>query len=117
MSQYVSVYVIIFTKRFLKLQRNKSTINITFSVQTVRPYTPRHFPLPDEDYHEMMSSMPEGYRHSSPEPSPLPPPPVDDEETSSLSPMSPIIYDGDDPDDAEWDPHSDKTERRKNAFR
>lgn len=86
-------------------------------LETVRPYTPRHFPLPDEDYHEMMSSMPEGYRHSSPEPSPLPPPPVDDEETSSLSPMSPIIYDGDDPDDAEWDPHSDKTERRKNAFR
>ncbi|KAM3957081.1 LOW QUALITY PROTEIN: non-specific lethal 1 [Aphomia sociella] len=36
---------------------------------------------------------------------------------SPLSPLSPSAFEGDDPDDVEWDPSSEKAERRKSAFR
>ncbi|XP_060801404.1 KAT8 regulatory NSL complex subunit 1 [Amyelois transitella] len=82
--------------------------------ETIRPYTPRQFPLPEDAYMDMLSAMPDGYRPSSPEPTP---PPIEDDGSSTLSPMSPLIFDGDDPDDVEWDPSSEKAERRKSAFR
>lgn len=89
--------------------------------ETVRPYTPRQFPLEDDQYQDMLSIMPDGYRPSSPEPTPPPEMMVDIEEddgSSTLSPMSPVgVFDGDDPDDAEWDPNSERSERRKSSFR
>lgn len=84
--------------------------------ETVRPYTPRQFPLPDEMYDDMLSSMPDGFRQASPEPTP--PPTIDeDDDSSTLSPMSVTVFDCDDPDDAEWDPNSEKAERRKSSFK
>ncbi|XP_038213909.1 KAT8 regulatory NSL complex subunit 1 [Zerene cesonia] len=84
--------------------------------ETERPYTPRKFPLPDDMYQDMLSMMPESYHQSSPEPSP---PRIEEEieESSSLSPMSPLVFEGDDPDDGEWNPSVEKTERRKSSFR
>ncbi|XP_050348587.1 KAT8 regulatory NSL complex subunit 1 isoform X1 [Nymphalis io] len=95
------------------LQRHPSP---TENHEAMRPYSPRQFPLPDVMYIEMLSDMPEGYRPSSPEPTP---PRIDEEgdELSTLSPLSPLVYDGDDPDDAEWNPSSEKTERRKSTLR
>lgn len=63
--------------------------------------------------------MPDGYRITpEPETSEAPEPtPMDCDETSSLSPVSPLIFDGDDPDDAEWNPSCDKSERRRSTFR
>ncbi|XP_039755093.1 KAT8 regulatory NSL complex subunit 1 [Pararge aegeria] len=84
--------------------------------ETVRPYSPRHFPLRENQYQEMLANMPEGFRPSSPEPTP---PRIDEEcdDSSTMSPLSPQIYEGDDPDDAEWDPRIEKSERRKSMLR
>ncbi|XP_047531148.1 KAT8 regulatory NSL complex subunit 1 isoform X1 [Vanessa atalanta] len=97
----------------IALQRQSSP---TEHHETVRPYSPRQFPLPDVLYIEMLSNMPEGYRPSSPEPTP---PRIDEEgdELSTLSPLSPLVFDGDDPDDAEWNPGREKSERRKSTLR
>ncbi|XP_048485502.1 KAT8 regulatory NSL complex subunit 1 isoform X2 [Plutella xylostella] len=89
--------------------------------ETVKPYSPRQFPLPDTTYTDMLSAMPDGHRHASPEPST----PTnndndhdEDMESLSLSPMSPLVFEGDDPDDVEWDPMREKGERRKShAYR
>lgn len=80
--------------------------------QTVRPYSPRQFPLQEDQYLEMLRNMPEGYRPTTPET-----PKIDECESSSLSPMSPLVFDGDDPDDAEWEPSVEKSERRKSMMR
>lgn len=88
--------------------------------QTVKPYSPRQFPLPDDAYVEMLSAMPQGYRPSSPEPTPPPEESTDpiDDDSSTLSPTSMSVYGGDDPDDIEWDPSVEKSEvRRKSTFR
>lgn len=86
-------------------------------LQTVRPYTPRSFPLADDLYQDMLAAMPAGYRPCSPDLEPI----RDNEEddvSSSLSPLSPPgAFDGDDPDDAEWDPQAERADRRKNSFR
>lgn len=39
------------------------------------------------------------------------------ESSSSLSPLSPLVFEGDDPDDAEWAPDAAAHERRRSAFR
>lgn len=71
----------------------------------------------------MLASMPLGYRPTSPDPVP---PTIEeyeheqeiiDDEDSPLSPLSPAAFEGDDPDDVEWDPSSEKAERRKSGFR
>lgn len=64
----------------------------------------------------MLSAMPDGYRPSSPDPTP----PIEEaieDESSTLSPISPSAYEGDDPDDLEWDPSVEKTDRKKSTFR
>lgn len=73
----------------------------------------------------MLSAMPDGFRPSSREQTP----PIDDsaevtesaenmeDDSSTLSPVSPTAYEGDDPDDIEWDPSVEKTDRRKSSFR
>lgn len=89
--------------------------------ETVRPYTPRQFPLADEQYQHMVASMPSGFhasRSATPSlPSPAPPDAPDSDSTSTLSPAEHSVFDGDDPDDAEWDPHAERAERRKSSFR
>ncbi|XP_063621949.1 uncharacterized protein LOC134794162 [Cydia splendana] len=87
--------------------------------ETVRPYSPRRFPLPEHTYSDMLASMPHGYRPASP---PSPPSAAGEagEESagdSPLSPLSPTPYEGDDPDDVEWDPSQEKVEKRKSTFR
>ncbi|XP_047990454.1 KAT8 regulatory NSL complex subunit 1 [Leguminivora glycinivorella] len=76
--------------------------------ESVRPYSPRRFPLPEHTYSDMLASMPRGYRPPSP-PSPA--------AHSPLSPLSPAPYEGDDPDDVEWDPSQEKHDKRKTTFR
>ncbi|CAG9787627.1 unnamed protein product [Diatraea saccharalis] len=96
--------------------------------ECVRPYSPRQFPLPERTYEGMVADMPQGFYQEAP-PSP-PPPPREversppsapdlppDEYSSDLSPLSNPAYDGDDPDDAEWEPSAEKTERRKSSLR
>lgn len=78
--------------------------------ETVRPYTPRQFPLGDAAYQHMVAAMPDGFH------SPASPPPADSD-TSSLSPADVTPFDGDDPDDAEWDPRPHRSDRRKSSFR
>ncbi|CAH2047480.1 unnamed protein product, partial [Iphiclides podalirius] len=94
--------------------------------ETVRPYSPRQFPLTELTYQDMLSSMPREYRPTSPSnwgSSPLLSPldnfeeEVDMDDASTLSPLSPLLFDGDDPDDAEWNPGPERGERRKSAFR
>ncbi|KAI5639485.1 PEHE domain-containing protein [Phthorimaea operculella] len=97
--------------------------------QSVRPYTPRQFPLRDDTYMSMLSAMPAHHRlsiQSSPDPEheafkeqdidvdvDMEEPDVDN--SSTLSPLSPTTpFDGDDPDDIEWDPKVEKVEKRKN---
>lgn len=77
------------------------------------------FPLDERDYDEMLSAMPAGFRPlSRPSTPPSATPTIDeDDDSSTLSPISPTPYDADDPDDAEWDPSKEKTEKRKNSFR
>ncbi|XP_041979871.1 KAT8 regulatory NSL complex subunit 1 isoform X2 [Aricia agestis] len=82
--------------------------------EMVRPYTPRQFPLPEPVYQDMLSSMPDSYQ-PSPELSPMMEEDIND--SSTLSPMSPLAFEGDDPDDVEWDPTSEKSDRRKSAFK
>ncbi|KAL0830783.1 hypothetical protein ABMA28_002903 [Loxostege sticticalis] len=82
--------------------------------ETVRPYSPRRFPLPDAAYQAMVSCMPDGHIPLLPD---SPQGGGMDDDTSTLSPLSVCAYDGDDPDDAEWDPAFEKPERRKSAFR
>ncbi|XP_063362669.1 KAT8 regulatory NSL complex subunit 1 [Cydia amplana] len=89
--------------------------------ETVRPYSPRRFPLPEHTYSDMLASMPHGYRPASPT-SPASPSAAGEagEESpadSPLSPLSPAPYEGDDPDDVEWDPSQEKVEKRKTTFR
>lgn len=65
---------------------------------------------------DMLAAMPDGYRPSSPEPLP----PVEEmmeDDSSTLSPVSPSAYEGDDPDDLEWEPSVEKSERKKSTFR
>ncbi|CAK1555254.1 unnamed protein product [Leptosia nina] len=99
----------------IKPQRLNTTLNQTNSTthsESDRPYTPRGFPLPDDVYQEMLSVMPENYQRSSP--SPVPSVHEEDMEGSStLSPASVLMFEGDDPDDAEWDPSAEKSERKK----
>ncbi|CAG4935458.1 unnamed protein product [Parnassius apollo] len=94
--------------------------------ETVRPYSPRQFPLTETTYQEMLLNMPQEFRPSSPShwgSSPLQSPQgnfeeeVDMDDSSTLSPYSPSAFDGDDPDDAEWDPSAEKVEKRKSSFR
>ncbi|XP_022828349.1 KAT8 regulatory NSL complex subunit 1 [Spodoptera litura] len=89
--------------------------------ETVRPYTPRQFPLADEQYQRMVACMPSGFhasRSATPSlPSPAPPDAPDSDSSSTLSPAEQSVFDGDDPDDAEWDPHAERAERRKSSFR
>ncbi|XP_049872905.1 KAT8 regulatory NSL complex subunit 1 [Pectinophora gossypiella] len=90
--------------------------------EAVRPYTPRQFPLREETYQSMVQAMPEGYRRSPDHTPPSPRSPHsarddDDDNSSTLSPLSPTPFDGDDPDDVEWDPSAEKSERRKSSFR
>ncbi|XP_061378421.1 KAT8 regulatory NSL complex subunit 1 [Danaus plexippus] len=82
--------------------------------ETVPPYSPRQFPLKDDLYQDMLSKMPEGYRPISPE---LDPDITMEEDTSSLSPLSPLNFDGDDPDDAEWNPSNEKSDKRRSTLR
>lgn len=68
----------------------------------------------------MLAAMPDGYRPASPPPLPELDVVLDDEveASSSLSPLSPPApYDGDDPDDTEWEPAAQRQERRRSAFR
>ncbi|OWR46601.1 hypothetical protein KGM_203277 [Danaus plexippus plexippus] len=82
--------------------------------ETVPPYSPRQFPLKDDLYQDMLSKMPEGYRPISPD---LDPDITMEEDTSSLSPLSPLNFDGDDPDDAEWNPSNEKSDKRRSTLR
>ncbi|XP_059057304.1 KAT8 regulatory NSL complex subunit 1 [Achroia grisella] len=98
--------------------------------ETVRPYTPRQFPLTEDTYASMVSAMPPGhawcdYLHD-PNATDDPNVPVEGPESeprsgsitlSPLSPLSPAAFEGDDPDDIEWNPETEKTERRKSSFR
>ncbi|RVE55009.1 hypothetical protein evm_000376 [Chilo suppressalis] len=85
--------------------------------ESVRPYSPRQFPLPECTYVGMVADMPEGFtRPPSPEQSP-PLPPLPDDYSSDLSPMSNPAFDADDPDDVEWDPSAEKEKDRKKMFR
>lgn len=60
--------------------------------------------------------MPESYQPSSP--SPIPSPREEEvEDSSTLSPASLLMYEGDDPDDTEWNPTAEKTERKKSIFK
>lgn len=79
----------------------------------MRPYSPRIFPIPEETYTDMLSSMPDGHRPMSPDPHE-----GGNDDMSSLSPLSPSIFDCEDPDDMEWEPTAEKNERRKSqAYR
>ncbi|CAF4850526.1 unnamed protein product [Pieris macdunnoughi] len=81
------------------------------------PYTPRNFPLQDEVYQDMLSFMPESYQPSC-SPSPIPSPQEEElEDSSTLSPASLLMYEGDDPDDAEWNPSAEKSERKKSILK
>ncbi|KAJ8723170.1 hypothetical protein PYW08_003082 [Mythimna loreyi] len=83
--------------------------------ETVRPYTPRQFPLGDDTYRHMLAAMPDGFYLASP--APLSPAASRASRSSSPSTLSPAelgACDGDDPDDAEWEPAA---ERRKPAAR
>ncbi|KAL4709539.1 hypothetical protein ACJJTC_007270 [Scirpophaga incertulas] len=93
---------------------------LSFDSDYVRPYSPRQFPLPEVTYSAMVSDMPEGHTYSpvtSPLTSPLPVSPTIEDESSSLSPLSNLAFDGDDPDDAEWEPNIEKMEKRKSSYR
>lgn len=91
-------------------------------LQTVRPYTPRQFPLAEAQYQAMVSAMPAGFHACASPASPASPPspaspasPASDS-SSTLSPPDLAAYEGDDPDDAEWDPSAERADRRK-SFR
>lgn len=80
----------------------------------MRPYSPRQFPLPDTTYQDMLANMPDSYQPCLEQPSIIE---EDVNDSSTLSPMSPLVFEGDDPDDVEWDPTSEKSERRKSALK
>ncbi|CAH1286821.1 unnamed protein product [Chrysodeixis includens] len=92
---------------------------------TVRPYTPRQFPLAEATYAAMLAASAgaeceaeaEGGGQAAGGDSPASSRESLGELASSLSPASPAPYDNDDPDDKEWDPTAERAERRKTSFR